>query len=147
MLAHSGRQRRCGRAVNHQNRRTKSANVESWGGHCRAVRGGAPSACWERCQLASNHHSRPLALPPTRLPVLPRRLSLDDSMATDNRLRASSAFAERSLAFDVQIRLELLESLVAEAFDPPQISRAFKPAVFLAPCHDAFGFRWPHRWQ
>jgi hypothetical protein len=46
---------------------------------------------------------------------------------------------QRGLSFDVQERLETLERLVAEPFDPTKIGRALESAVLFAPRHDPLG--------
>src|SRR3569832_1732724 len=54
---------------------------------------------------------------------------------------------ERGVTLDVEVRLELLERLVAEALHAAQIRGALEPAVLLAPVHDPLVLRWPYRRQ
>src|SRR5262245_31776230 len=57
--------------------------------------------------------------------------------------RSASLRGERGIALDVEIRLQLLERLVAEALDPTQIGDALEAAVLGAPRDDALGLGRP----
>src|SRR3569833_8520 len=61
--------------------------------------------------------------------------------------RTRRSLRERGVTLDVEVRLELLERLVAEALHAAQIRGALEPAVLLAPGHDPLGLRGPDRRQ